>query len=138
MKTVIYILVSLILLITACSPGYDNKFYEKVSHIEIPKSSAIIETFDNSEFLTITSFRFKKSELNGFLIKYQFRELTPDMNFEYLWGRKNLTKYVPEEKNRIHYLYNSGQNGKTSWLYIADTISNILWAEIQYPHLAGD
>jgi len=84
MKTVIYILASLILLITACSPGYDYTYFEKVSHIEIPKSSTIIESFDNSEFLTITSFHLKKSELNGFLSKYQFRELTSDISFEYL------------------------------------------------------
>lgn len=133
-----YILIFSFLFSTACSPGYDQDFYERVSGISIPGKKTVIESFDNGEYLTISSFRLTKSDMKKFLHAYNFKKLPSEMNLELLGGRKELREILPEDRNRENYFYISGQKAKTTWLYIADTALCTLWAEIQYPDFAGN
>lgn len=63
--TIIFIFNSLLLI--TCGLTYDREYYEKVTGIVIPKSSDVLETFDNGEYYTITSFKMDIVELQVFL-----------------------------------------------------------------------
>ena len=52
---------------------YEKNYYERISGIEIPTSSKIIESFDNGEFWTATSFLIDKDSLSEFLLRFDFK-----------------------------------------------------------------
>ena len=115
---------------------YEKNYYERISGIKIPTSSKIIESFDNGEFWTATSFIIDKDSLSEFILRFDFKldsnEYKPRMFSESSFQHERLDDSLKT------YLYNFGTKGKNSWLYIIDSKRKILWAEIQYPDWAGD
>jgi hypothetical protein len=115
---------------------YDKAFYESISGIRLPKSTKVLESFDNGEFWTASSFRINKDSLLEFINTYNFKNESstykPRMFSENTFEMEKLGTFSKK------YVYNSGIKGKNSWMYIIDPERNVLWAEIQYPDWGGD
>jgi hypothetical protein len=117
--------------------NYEKAFYEKVSGIRVPATSKVIETYDNGEFWTGTSFRMDKDSLAQFIKEFGFVTSTSGSYPPTLIGASafKVEKFaLPQGR----YLYKQGTKGKNSWVYILDLDKNILWAQVQYPDWAGD
>ena len=115
---------------------YDRAFYESISGIRLPKSTKVLESFDNGEFWTASSFRINKDSLLEFIKRYNFKN--ESSTYKPIMFSKNTFEMEKLETFSKKYVYNFGTKGKNSWLYIIDPERNVLWAEIQYPDLAGD
>jgi hypothetical protein len=109
----------------SCS-GYDEAYYEKASGITLPGSAIPIESFDNGEFVTITSLRIPKPDMLKLVSEYNFKEITSDYTPS-LWGIDNLHKEKPRENSLAGYIYFMKSNGKVHSTYLADTVKCILW-----------
>lgn len=119
----------------SCGLTYDRAFYEKITDIVIPKSSNIIETFDNGEYYTITSFKLDIVDLKEFLLTNNFK--TVEQNWQpTIFGVSELK----QEKPKVGFadcVHVAGKKGKNDWLYVVDTSRRILWAEVRYPDWGG-
>src|SRR5688572_17229865 len=54
---------------------YEKSFYQKVSGIQIPESSKLIESFDNGEWCTVSTFKLATDEIQSFVRKYNFKTI---------------------------------------------------------------
>jgi hypothetical protein len=131
MKKVIIIFVLNSILFISCGSTYDRSYYEKITGIIIPKSSDIIETFDNGEFYTITSFRLNIVDIKKFLLTDNFKNVGPTWQ-PAIFGVSNLDEEKPKDR-LVDCVYVAGNKGKNDWLYVVDTVRRILWAEVRYP-----
>ena len=133
------ILFALVLLfVTSCSPDifYEKEFYERISSIKIPETFRVIESVDNGEFVTATTFRCDREKLKEFAGIFDFKPWG-DRNSLRMLASPYLTKQKPDLEYKNGYLYHTGTNGKNGWLYVIDMEKGILWAEIHYPDAAG-
>lgn len=115
---------------------YDEDYYRKISDITIPESRRVLESYDNGEFWTSSSFRLDKESIKEFVSKNNFQLLNSGEHVPAFLSESMFKVEKPDTANK-NYLYNSGAKGKNSWLYIIDTSKGILWAEIQYPDWGG-
>jgi hypothetical protein len=132
------LLICITLFWSSCRPGafYEKAFYEKISEIKIPGDFTILESIDNGEFVTATTFRADRDRLQRFAASFGF-EPWGDRNSLRLLSNAYLEKDKPDLYNNNNYLYHSGTKGKNAWLYIIDLEKGLLWAEIQYPDAGG-
>ena len=105
--------------------------------MKFPKEIQVIETFDNGEFFTTTSFRVDSPHLRDFMTKYGFDRRDKIYPSQFL-GNNALKKAQPDFTNLQDLYFKTGSKGKNSWFYVVDLKRQILWAEIQYPDWAGD
>jgi hypothetical protein len=134
----IFALIILTFLLISCDNqiDFDKNYYERISGIKFPKKYSVIETCDNGEFATTTSFRIDSIMLQEFsktnhfdTVKYPF--------YLFFMGSNSLKRQKPGLKNKATLLYVSGHSKKNTWLYIIDTKQKMLWVEIQYPDWGG-
>ena len=116
---------------------YEKTFYEKTSGITIPRSSKVIESHDNGEFWTATSFQINKDSLSEFIQRFGFHTIAPN-HYKPTMFAESVFKVERIKNDSKIYLYNFGTKGKNSWMYVLDQEKSILWAEIQYPDWSGD
>ncbi len=133
--------VFILFIFLGCSKGmfYDEAYYERISGMHIPASAEIIESYDNGEFVTGTTFSINQTDLQAFIKRYVFKPkgnafAPPFLGNSYLRLEKPVYGHKQGQDLYIHF----GTKGKNSWLYIVDLKSNRLWTEIQYPDMAGD
>jgi hypothetical protein len=133
-----YLVVLLILLLGSCADSfYEKEYYERISSIRIPATAKVLESVDNGEYYTGTTFRLSEDGLHEFLKKNQF--MPCGKRVELLFCSNALLKgYKPDLDNAVGLLFTTGVKGKNNWLYIVDTTKRLLWAEIQYPDWGGD
>ena len=119
----------------SCTTFYDADYYEKSSGISIPGSSRVIESHDNGEWCTITSFLLNKEEMKKFILTYKF-EWVQDF-IPTVFGSWMLKKEFPDTDviNRLYHLNVSRNELHSS--YLIDTAKRILWASISYPDWGG-
>jgi hypothetical protein len=55
--------IAILFLLQACGPAYDKSFNERISEIKIPEDASIVETIDNGEFMTVTTFKLTASDM---------------------------------------------------------------------------
>lgn len=138
MKTRTTILFSLCVLFgLSCSPFYNRDYYEKASGVEIPKTSIVIETIDNGEWYTVTSFKLAANDMYAFIRRYDFKPVKKDYR-PTLFGKGDLQKERPSENLLSGYVYLMKSNGKLHCNYLLDTTRYILWTSISYPDWGGD
>ena len=126
----------LLFFLHSCS-SFDKEFYERITGIKFPKNYEVIESYDNGEFYTTTSFKVDSLILKEFISEYKFKELEKIYPSQFL-GEHGLKKVLPDFSHLENKYYTAGTKGKNSWLYIVDLHKQILWAEVQYPDMAGD
>jgi len=133
-----YLIVFLILLLDSCADRfYEKEFYERISSIRIPTTAKVLESVDNGEYYTGTTFRLSENGLHDFLKANQF--IPCGKRVELLFSSNALLRgHKPDLDNAVGLLFTTGVKGKNSWLYIVDTTKRLLWAEIQYPDWGGD
>ena len=138
-KIFLQIIFCMFLCLTSCSDFTkdDKAFYERITKMNFPKNVKVIETFDNSEFYTTTSFKVDSITLLNFVKEYKFDTMKKYYPSRFL-GEHCLKKDLPNFNNLKNLLYTSGTKGKNSWIYIADLKRNILWAEVTYPDFGGN
>ena len=126
----------------SCGTGsisYDKFFYEKVTGIKVPDSFKVLESFDNAEYLTGTTFGTDSLSIRRLVIKNCFSKVKKggfpgliDLERGYIKGN------MPD-KDHIEQLYFISKTvGKNSWVYIADLKKGMLWTEITYPDWGGN
>lgn len=125
-----------IFLLHACGHAYDKRFYERVSGIAIPESARMIETFDNGEFVTVTSFKVTPANISELRGKGKFEAVDGSFVPGFL-GNAFLKGPKPEQSDLNKCLMQLEQKGKTLAVYVPDTSKQLLWAEINYPDWAG-
>jgi len=121
----------------SCTLSYDSDYYTKASGIEIPRTSNVIETIDNGEWFTVTSFNMKADDMFAFISRYEFKPVKGEYRPS-VFGEGNLQKERPPEKLIPGYVYLTKSNGKVHCNYLIDTTRRILWASISYPDWSGD
>lgn len=133
-----YLIVLIILLLGSCVDRfYEKEYYERISSIRIPSTAKVLESVDNGEYYTGTTFRLSDDGLHEFLKANQF--ISCGKRVELLFCSNALFKgHKPDLDNAEGLLFTTGVKGKNSWLYIVDTTKRLLWAEIQYPDWGGD
>jgi hypothetical protein len=109
---------------------------ERITGIKFPKDYEVIESYDNGEFYKL-SFKIDSLILKEFISDYKFDKLKKIYPSQFL-GEHRLKKVLPDFSHLENEYYTTGTKGKNSWLYIVDLNKQILWAEVQYPDLAGD
>ena len=119
----------LLLNLSACS-SFDEAYYEQASGIRLPKAMKVVESYDNAEYLTITSIKFDKRILNDLITKYDFEKAGQIANPS-LIGLAYLKEAKPALNQNLYI--KSGAKGRGTWTYLIDLHQNMLWAEIQYP-----
>lgn len=120
----------------SCESSFNKDYYERISDMKFPEQIRVIETFDNGEFFTTTSFEVDSLSLIKFMNKYKFEQ--HDGPYPLLFFGEKILKETKPDFNNLNSLYFSiGTKGKNSWIYIIDLKHKILWAEIQYPDWAG-
>lgn len=125
----------LFLSLFSCS-SFNKDLYERITHIKFPKGIEIIETYDNGEFYTTSSFKIDSLTLRQFINDYKFDTLKYIYPSQFL-GVHSLKKELPDFNTFNNKFYTTGTQGKNSWIYIIDLNKHILWAEVQYPDMAG-
>ncbi|WP_462248567.1 hypothetical protein [Ferruginibacter sp.] len=132
------VLLILILTLVSCNNEiyFEKAYYEKISGIKFPEKYRVIETYDNGEFVTTTSFKIDSAVLKRFSEKNRF-DTVRDPFYLFFIGEKSLKKQKPDLKNKDELLYISGYSKTNTWLYIIDFKKEMLWAEIQYPDWGG-
>jgi hypothetical protein len=115
----------------SCTNFYDKNYYERASGIKVPNSSAVIESFDNGEWYTVTSFKLEKEPMHDFIRTYGFKSIKPDY-IPTIFGLQELELARPDPafKNCVYFMKD---NQKLSIIYVVDTTAGILWASISYP-----
>lgn len=131
------IIIYLILFFLLSCSSFDKEFYERITGIKFPKGIELIETYDNGEFYATTSFKVDSLILRQFISKHKFDTLKKIYPSQFL-GEHSLEKELPDFRNFDNKFYVTGTKGKKSWIYIVDLNKHILWAEVQYPDMAGD
>jgi len=129
-----------LLIFCSCSdfePYFEKDYYEKVSGIKFPGSAKAIESIDNGEFVTTTVFKIDNIKLWEFINFYSFDTVGKPFTLR-LFGDSYLKMNKPDYFSDKNLYYKAGTKGKTSWLYLIDTNIKMLWAEIQYPDMAGN
>ena len=121
----------------SCGVEYDEKYYEKASGIKLPDSVQPIESFDNGESYTITSFKLPANDMRILVNQYAFEGIKRNYR-PTVFGADNLKKERPEENNLSNYVYFMRSNGKLHSTYLADTVRRLLWASISYPDWGGN
>ena len=118
--------------------SFDEKYYERISGVKLPSSAHLIETYDNLEFVTTTSFRIDKGELQNLITHYHFEKRDKAAWLENaFFGMATLKKGKPDFTRTSELFFYQGEKGKNAWLYIIDLEKNMLWAEIRYPDWGG-
>jgi hypothetical protein len=138
MPKLVYLMAFLIF--SSCSnvePYYEKDYYEKVSNIKFPETAKAIESIDNGEFVTTTVFRLDSINLREFIKFYAFDTVETPSTLR-LFGDSYLKTNKPDYSKDTNLFYKAGKKGKTFWLYLVDIDSKKLWAEIQYPDMAGN
>ncbi len=115
---------------------YQKDYYERISGIRIPQSSSVLESHDNGEFYTASTFRLDKDSLNQFIKNFGFH--SDSSHYKPKMFAESVFKIQIPEYSSTQLLYNYGSKGKNSWVYIIDSKRSLMWAEIQYPDWAGD
>jgi hypothetical protein len=126
-----------LLILVSCNATYDKSYYERISGIKIPKSASLIETFDNGEHLTVSSFKMLPSDINEFSVRYHFEAVDGSYVPGFL-GDAFLKGPKPGDSDLNKCLMKFDQSGKVISVYVLDTAKKILWAEINYPDMAGN
>ncbi len=115
---------------------YDKDFYERVSGIKIPSSAKAIETVDNGEFVTATSFELDSLSAIKFIHNCHLRPVI--QNYQpHLWSANYLTRYKPIIAINANQYFLSESKGRNDWVYLIDINKKIMWAEIRYPDWGG-
>lgn len=130
-------MILLVCTISACGPSYDKQYYEKVSGIKIPASAAVLESVDNGEFMTVTTFSMPARDMAELISKYGFRSVEGSQLPDF-FGNSLLKGVKPASSDVEYCLINIHQNGKSTAVYVADTIQHLLWAAINYPDWSGN
>ena len=134
----LYILVFCVsVFISSCGVSYDKDYYERASGIKLPSSARPIESFDNGEFYTLTSFRIPADDMRSFIRTYAFEGITRSYR-PTVFGAEDLRREKPAEKDFANCVYSMRSNGKLNSTYLADTVRGLLWASISYPDWGGD
>lgn len=132
-----FILILLVCTILACGPSYDKQYYERISGIKIPASAAVLESVDNGEFMTVTTFSMPARDMAALTSKYGFKSVEGSQVPDFL-GNSLLKGAKPAASDVKHCLINIQQKGKSTVIYVADTSQHLLWAEINYPDWSGN
>ncbi|MBO0950680.1 hypothetical protein [Fibrella forsythiae] len=129
--------IALLMALTSWScTAFDQAYYEKASGIKLPVETEVIESFDNGEYLTVTSLKFDSLSLAGLIKKYNF-EKGNQASFPAFIGLNYLKEVKPDLAQERNLYVKSASKGGNSWLYIIDLEQHILWAQIQYPDWSG-
>ena len=88
----------LILSLPSCGIYFEQDFYERISGMKFPKEIQVIETFDNGEFFTTTSFWVDSPHLKDFMTKYGFDRRDKIYPSQFL-GNNVLKKAQPDFTN---------------------------------------
>src|SRR4051812_12827921 len=78
-----------------CSIPFERDFYEKVSHIKIPSSYKVLESFDNGEWLTGTVLAIDNANLRTFILDNGFDTLN-NIGDLHLLSNTYLTRHKAE------------------------------------------
>jgi hypothetical protein len=119
----------------SCSSFYDKDYYERASGIKIPNSSTIVESFDNGEWYTVTSFKLSPETVHDFITRYNFNKITQGW-LPTIYGVKDLKSARPDSKFK-NCVWLMKENKKLNISYVVDTSAKILWASISYPDWGG-
>lgn len=131
------LLFSICILSYSCGVDYDKAYYERVSGIKLPHSVQPLESFDNGEFYTVTSFTLPANDLRTLVNKYDFEGIKGNYR-PTVFGADNLKEERPDENNLSDYVYTMSSNGKLHSTYLADTVKHLLWASISYTDWGGN
>jgi hypothetical protein len=102
----------------------------------MPSSYKILESTDNSEWLTVTTLTADHSHLLKYIAANKFKPFNLRLNI-FVWN--NILKgQKPNEGDVKYYYFLWGDKGKDHWVYIIDIRKNLLWAQILYPDSGGD
>lgn len=121
----------------SCNIYYDRDYYEQASEIKVPSSSHIIETFDNGEYYTVTSFKLEVSDMRSIIKEYSFKGIEGNYR-PIVWGANDLGKERPNVDLPENYVYIMKSNKNLHISYLIDTVRQILWASISYPDPGGN
>ena len=138
MQTLIKIIALIVMIILqACGQAYDKGFYESISGIKIPENASVIETVDNGEYMTVTTFKITTTDIAELRRKYNFEAVDGSFIPDFL-GDNFLKgpKLANSDLNKC--LMKTRQKGKTTAVYVIDTSKQLLWAEINYPDWGGN
>lgn len=127
---------TLLLSLNACS-SFDEDYYEKTSGIRLSKEVKVVESYDNAEYLTITSIKSDRRILNALITKYDFEKAGQVFNPSFI-GLAYLKEAKPDLTQNQNLYVKAGSKGKGSWIYLIDLHQSMLWAEIQYPDYGGN
>lgn len=136
MRKFILVIVCLVCLLQACKTSYVDEYYERISGIKIPINASVIETFDNGEFLTVTSFKVTPKEIKELTSQYHFKPVDGSFVPGFM-GNYFLKGISPAKSDLNKCLMIGGENGKAFFTYVLDTSKQLLWAEISYPDWGG-
>jgi hypothetical protein len=144
MRSIMVLLV--VLLINSCGTGiisYDKPFYEKVTGIAVPVTFKVLETYDNGEDLTGTTFSTDSLSLLKFVLKYKLNKVKKvrfgdDYPGLIDWGRSYIKGVMPDRNHSENLYFINTSVGKYDWVYVADVKKGILWTLISYPDWEGD
>ena len=101
-----------IFLLQACGQAYHKSFYERISEIKIPENASIIETVDNCEFMTVTTFKVTPSDIVELHRKYKFEAVNGSFVPDFL-GNSILKGPKPANSDLNKCLMKIQQNGST-------------------------
>jgi hypothetical protein len=132
------ILITIIYLVSCDSAisFYDKEYYERISGIKVPGTATVLESIDNGEFVTITSFKVDSIAIERLTHTYRFQAVEDPFSYDRLL-RIYLRKIKPDYSGKTKLVYIVGQKGKNSWLYVLDKQKGLLWVEIQHPDAEG-
>ncbi|MBO0950679.1 hypothetical protein [Fibrella forsythiae] len=129
--------IALLMALTSWScTSFDQAYYEKASGVKLPVETEVIESFDNGEYLTVTSLKSDSISLAGLIKKYNF-EKRSQASLPAFTGLNYLKEVKPDLIRERNLYVKSASKGGNSWLYIIDLKQHILWAQIQYPDWGG-
>lgn len=103
--------------------------------MKVPESSSLIESFDNGEFATITSFKLEPEDMRRMIREYQFEPVSGYRPALFCIG--DLKKERPTEGQMTGYYFRLKSNKEVHSNYVIDTTRRILWASISYPDWGG-
>ena len=101
----------------------------------LPPGYQVLESHDNGEYLTMTTFKVDSSVLINYIKKNKFgpvSRLSPK-----LLGDSYLKRVKPDYKPGDEY-YVAGDREKNDWILVADIKKGILWVQILYPDWSGN
>jgi hypothetical protein len=116
---------------------FEKSYYERISRIKFPEKYTVMETYDNGETFTTTSFKVDSITLKDFSKRNSFDTIKYPFYLFYA-GKTCLKGPKPGLENKDDLLYISGQSKTNTWLYIIDLKKEMLWAQIMYPDWSGD